>query len=48
MDRSGASPEGAFDALRRLAGHTGNPLSEIAQDLVDATRRPVDIDLRHQ
>jgi anti-anti-sigma factor len=46
MDRSGTSPEGAFDALRRLAGHTGNPLTEIAQDMVDATRRPVDIDLR--
>jgi anti-anti-sigma factor len=46
MDRSGTSPEGAFDALRRLAGHTGNPLTEIAQDMVAATRRPVDIDLR--
>jgi anti-anti-sigma factor len=46
MDRSGTSPEGAFDALRRLAGHTGNPLSEVARDMVEATRRPVDIDLR--
>jgi anti-anti-sigma factor len=46
MDRSGASPEGAFDALRRLAGHTGNPVTEVARDMVEATRRPVDIDLR--
>jgi len=46
MDRSGTSPEGAFDALRRLAGHTGNALTEIAQDMVAATRRPVEIDLR--
>jgi anti-anti-sigma factor len=46
MDRSGTSPEGAFDALRRLAGHTGSPLTEIARDMVEATRRLVDIDLR--
>jgi AmiR/NasT family two-component response regulator len=39
MEREGLGSDEAFDLLKRASQHTNTKLREIAQDIVDSTRK---------